>query len=423
MNALSSAHLAAAADLIGQRSSAIVLSAMSPAQPDHLLSALIEVARRRQAELTLIIADLGGAWRFLDATAMVDLEAGRLRLLSIAGAVPRRLAGQVDYLPNSLWDVDRLIRTRGLAPDIFVAQVAHGGGAAYYSYGQMIGYSASALTMAPKVGFELATDVIEYDGGGGIPLDRADVVVPASAPVLADSSPPRALTPEQRQIGQRIAALIPSGATLQLGLGVLPLAVIPELVGKSDLGLHSGILPMQLQDLIGRGVITGRRKSADAGRHVATGVMGGTVESWGSDVLLQPVSRTHDPRYLFGLERLWAVNSAYEVDLAGQVNAEFVGGVRVASGGGQGDFARAAHASPGGASVLAMPSRSGRGESRIVPVLPGGHVVTTSGNDIDYVVTEFGVAVLRGRSAAERAANLLAVAHPDDRPALALGNR
>lgn len=412
-----SAPVQAAQRLLAGRSSATVLAAMSPQLPHDLVTALVQVARARDVELTLLIADLTGAWAFLDPVALDDAVNGRLRLIALAGGVPAFLSGVVDYLPQSLWEVDRLIQSGDLAFDVFVARMSTTSRPGELSYGSMIGFSASALDTSAVAGFEVGPGGVEHHGAGGVSSKRADVVVPveASKPMVTRAEQTSA---QSTMIARLVAPLIPDGSTLQIGLGAVPLAVIPELAGKSHLGLHSGILPGALQPLLAEGAITGARKTRDAGLHTATGLLGGTPELWGPDVLLRPVSETHDPRYLLDLEALWAVNSAFEIDLDGQVNAEYVAGRRVASGGGQGDFVRAAHASPGGASVLVLPSRSRSGHSRIVGRLAPGHVVTTSGNDIDFVVTEHGVARLQGATGKERAARLIAVAHPLDRPTL-----
>ena len=200
---------------------------------------------------------------------------------------------------------------------------------------------------------------------------------------------------------------------------MVPEAVIPALGSHRGLRVQSGILPASLAGALG-----GRAFSPSSGReglpHVATGVMPlpPRAPSWPAEVRLRPVSQTHAPDELARIDGLWAVNSAFEVDLNGQVNAEYLDGVRVACGGGQSDFFRAAHRSYGGASVVAIPSRSRTGRPRIRAILAAPHVVTSVGMDIDYVVTEYGAVRLTGLTAAERAVGLIGVAHPDDRPEL-----
>jgi 4-hydroxybutyrate CoA-transferase len=229
-------------------------------------------------------------------------------------------------------------------------------------------------------------------------------------------------TPAHDRIGRLAASLLPDDATLQIGLGAVPEAVVPYLTGKRSLGLHSGILPASLQPLISSGAITGARKTYAQGVHIATGVL-----SWqpapghagsGDRLLLAPLSVTHSPEVLRQQHRLWAINSAFEVDLLGHANAEYAAGARVACGGGQWDFFRAAHQSEGGAAMLVIPTATKDGHSRIVADLGGSRHVTSAAPDIDYVVTEFGVACLVGATASERARQLTAVAHPEHRTVL-----
>jgi 4-hydroxybutyrate CoA-transferase len=405
---------AGAARLLAGLTEAVVLAGMWPQQPDALLAGLIDRARRDDVTLTVLFADLEGSLAFLDERAERDLVEGRLRLVSVAGTLPRRLSRFVDYVPQSLWDVDRLIGSGILRVDVVVARVvAEGPTASTAALGDMVGYTPAALGTDARVGLEV---VVGAAPGNGVtvPLARADVVMPGQP--RPERARPTAST-EQAAIGRAVAALVPDGATLQLGLGAVPEATVPYLAGKSDLGLHSGILTPAVGELIVDGTMTGRRKTRDPGLHVATGILDrGSTRYEG--LSLRPVSETHAPGVLLATERLWAINSAFEIDLAGQANAEFVGGVRVASGGGQADFVRGAHASLDGAAVLALPARSRRGQARVVAELSAPHVPTSPGSEIDIVVTEHGTADLRGRTAGERATALIAVAHPEDREAL-----
>ncbi len=230
-----------------------------------------------------------------------------------------------------------------------------------------------------------------------------------------------AADPAQLEIGRLVASLVPDEATLQLGLGAVPEAIVPQLSGKKSLGLHSGIFMPSLCALIANGTITGRAKSRDTGLHIATGIMdagGAHASSWGPATELAPVRQTHHPAALLSQERLWAINSALEVDLAGQVNSEFADGVRIASGGGLADFASAGHFSEGGASVIAVPSQTRDGRSRLVAHLGARIQPTLPGQAVDFVVTEHGIARLRGKPVSERAQALIEVAHPAHRQTL-----
>jgi acyl-CoA hydrolase len=394
---------------------------MTPQQPDELLRAFVVAARHREVQLTLMFADLDGAFAFLDDAAREDVAHGRLRLVSLAGSIAPGWSRDADYLPYSLWDIDRMLGDGSLHVDVVVARVHRSDQPGWLGYGDMVGYTASVLGTRAAAVLELAEapPVTASAVAPRIPASRAEIVLESSAALKART--PVRLSAEHDTIGRHVAGLIPDEATLQLGLGSVAEAVAQKLGAKRDLGLHSGTLTPSLSKLIASGIASGRAKAEDEGIAVATGAFGVTAEGppqWPGSIELRPISRTHDPRTLARHQLLWAVNSALEVDLRGQVNAEFANGRRVASGGGQTDFVRAAHLSQGGASVIALPSRTSRGESRIVARLPSEHPATSAGQDIDFVVTEHGVAALRGLSSRERAEAIIAVADPASRDLL-----
>ena len=403
------------ADLLDGLDRATVLAAMTPQLPVALVRELLDCARAREVQIDLLVADLTGRWDFLDAAAELDLGQGRLTMTVLAGAVPRRLAGRVEHLPVSLWEADRLLSSGALSIDILLARVQRDQSGAG-SYGAMLGYTPSALARARRVGFEVVPGS-SAPAGTELDLQAADLLVEA-APVVRPVPAATTATLTQLRIAELTAALVPDAATVQLGVGVIPAEVAARLTQRSDLGLHSGVLPGPVQRLLAGGAVSGTAKGTDPGRHVATGLLGGDPDGWGSQVLLRPLSYTHDPRVLLSQHRLWALNSAYQLDLAGQVNAEYVAGARLSSGGGQADFARAAHAGTG-ATVISLPSRAGDGSPRIVVRLDCP--VTTPGSDVDYVVTEYGVARLTGCTASQRASALIAIAHPQDRAGLLRG--
>jgi len=413
---VSDEHLRAADAILAGCGSARILASMSPQQPDALMRAVLAVARRRDIKLTMMFADLSGSFAFLDEKAEQDVVSGRLQLVSLAGAIHRRWSRMIDYLPYSLWDIDRMLLSGDLPVDIVIARIRDGETGQSADFGEMVGYTASALATKARAIFEVVggTGPTGFRTTPSFKLDRADIVVrsgPPPRPVEAASQ----LTAEQREIGRLASTLIPDEVTLQLGLGAIAEAVASSLAHKHALGIHSGILTPSLNNLIKSGVITGQAKSRDVGMTIATGILGSSrsADDWGGQTELRPISETHNPSLLLSQRRLWAINSALEVDLTGQVNAEYVDGVRIASGGGQSDFVRAAHFSEGGASVIALPARTQRGRSRIVPRI--SCPATSAGQDVDYIVTEHGIAALRGLSAREKAKAIIAVAHPDDR--------
>jgi 4-hydroxybutyrate CoA-transferase len=252
---------------------------------------------------------------------------------------------------------------------------------------------------------ELLRDAIVWDDEGGSPGP------PASAQRAADEVRDR--------IAANLARIVPPDATLQVGIGSVAEALIGALAGRAGIGLHSGILPSALRARLAAGDFTGSGKTVDPGLAVSTGLAPDAgAEPWPASLRLRPIIETHSHEALARHDRLWAINSAFSVDLGGQVNAEWVGGLKVACGAGQLDFARAAHASPGGASVIALPACTSQGRSRIVTRLDTVGAVTTLASEVDYVVTEYGVAPLTGCTLGERARALAAVTHPDYRAAL-----
>jgi acyl-CoA hydrolase len=252
-------------------------------------------------------------------------------------------------------------------------------------------------------------------GTEGIPLDRFAAVVETDRPIPA--APDRAPDAVDEAVAAHVAGLIADGDTVQLGVGALPTAILDGLAGHRDLGVHSGMITDGVLRLVEKGVVTGARKEIDPGL-VVTGAAIGSDELTTAvptmPVAFRPASYTHAPGVLARLARLVAINSALEVDLTGQIGAEVARGRYLGGVGGQADFSGAA-ARTGACSIIALRSTTG-GESTIVPALRGA--VTTARADVDAVVTEHGVAWLRGCSLAERGPRLAAIAAPDHRDAL-----
>jgi acetyl-CoA hydrolase len=226
-------------------------------------------------------------------------------------------------------------------------------------------------------------------------------------------------SPRDTRIGEIVASFIPDRVTVQLGIGALPVAVCRALIGHRDLGIHTGVVSDALVDLVEAGVVTNAHKGIDAGVSVIGGLFGSRRLFDFADrnpaVAMRSADYTHNIATLANIAALHSVNSAVEVDLSGQVNAELAGGRYVGAVGGQVDFVRGAWASAGGRSIIALPSTTPDGRiSRIVTSL-GGNPVTTARADADVFITEFGIAELRGCSFTERARRLAAIAHPDFR--------
>lgn len=278
-------------------------------------------------------------------------------------------------------------------------------------------FVARVARQARVVVAELNPHLPACHGGDIDDLPLTALVEGAEPPVTL---PPAPISDTDRRVAAHVAALIPDGAVIQLGVGTIPAAVLAALSGHRDLGLHSGAAPEGVADLIQTGVLTNARKERDRGVSVF-GMLIGTQRLYAladrnPALRIAGPDETHNPAIIASLSRFHAINSALEVDLTGQVGSEEVGGRYLGAVGGQADFVRAAQLSPGGRSIIALPSATVKGGSRIVPSVAAA---TCGRADADTFVTEHGVADLRGQPLAERARRMIAIAHPNHREALA----
>lgn len=350
-------------------------------------------------------------------------HADRFRMRALNGAGSNRSltqAGLLDIVPCHVSAVPDLIRSRVIPVDVVLIRVRPHPQAGCYTTGVMADFTQSMVASARCV-------IAEIDER--LPLTAQDALVRAEdIDVLVECDADEILLPDPEpaqidvRVAAHVAARIPEGATLQLGIGSLPVAVCRALAGHRDLGIHSGVISDAVVELIERGAVTNARKGVDAGQTVTGGLFGSRrlmeFASGNPALSMRSADYTHSIRVMSGVERLHSVNAAIEVDLSGQVNSEVAGGRYLGAIGGQVDFVRGAQVSPGGRSIIALPSTTPDGSrSRIVASLEG-RPVTTSRADVDLVITEYGVADLRGRSLAERAARLAAIAHPAFRPSL-----
>lgn len=328
-------------------------------------------------------------------------------------------AGAVDVLPIRLGSVTGLIRQGRLRFDAVLVQLSEprGGICSTGLVGDML---QEAIRGARVVIGEINPRVPFTRGDTQLAWSDLDVVVRSDEPLM--QWPPAKQSADAETIAELIAERVPDRATIQLGIGAVPEAMAPALRDKSGLGLHSGMMTDAVLDMIEAGVITNAHKPIDTGVSV-TGLVFGSdrLAQWAEDnpaLAVRSLDHTHGPRALSTFDDFWAINSAIEVDLSGQVNAEMMNGSYVGGIGGQLEFVRAAMSSERGRSVIAFPSAAARGAvSRIVPRLVDG-VVTTPRADADLFVTEYGVADLRGVPLPERPARLIAIAHPDHRAGL-----
>ncbi|MBM6545430.1 acetyl-CoA hydrolase/transferase family protein [Janibacter sp. YIM B02568] len=325
-------------------------------------------------------------------------------------------SGRLEIVPSHYSTIPRLFSTGAIAADVGLVQVSPPDADGYVTLGTGVDYAADAVPATRTLIAEINQQMPATVGSPRIHFSRFAATLETDRPLI--TTPARDSSWEERVIGQHVAALIDDGSTLQVGVGTLPSAVLAALGNHKDLGLHTGIVSDSVLPLIRSGVLTGARAEFEPGTLV-TGAALGSEELYTTipDLSLEfrPVSHTHDPRILSRLSSLVSVNGAIEVDLAGNVGAEYADAVLVGALGGQTDFARAA-SSTGRLSIIALRSTA-RGASTIVPTLVHGPV-TTSRADVDCVVTEHGVAHLTGCTLRERARRLIAVAAPEHRESL-----
>lgn len=278
----------------------------------------------------------------------------------------------------------------------------------------------AAVEQGQRIILEVNPNLKHMHGAAAIPLSAVDMLVEVDRQeyVIPNLEP----TETERKIGEAVASLVQDGDTIQLGIGGIPNAVGAFLKDKHDLGIHSEMFTSCMMDLINIGVVTGAQKSFDKGLHVCA-FAEGVPElypflSSREDCILRTGRDVVDPFQIARQDNMVSINTLVEIDLTGQVCAESIGPKQISGSGGAFCFAYGTYRSKGGRGILAFPSRSGKGHGKIKATLTPGAVVTTPRNYVDYIVTEYGVARLRGRSIRERANALIAIAHPDDRAEL-----
>jgi acyl-CoA hydrolase len=358
---------------------------------------------------------------FRTANTLQPEHADAVHMLALnAGGANRVLAkaGVLDMVPMHVSQVESAIRTGLLPCDVVLVQVSPPDAQGRHSLGLTGDYLRAAIERARVVIAEVNAQVpwVPCD----TPLTAADIDFAVHVDCPLPQVPAATVSPLDTQIATWAAPYIGDGATIQFGIGGVPDALMLQLRDRKRLGVHSGMLSDGFVDLVECGAITNEHKPFDRGVSV-TGALMGTQRLYrlchqNPAVRLAPLSYTHDPVRLAQLPNLVSINSALEIDLTGQVNAEALGPHTLGGVGGQVDFVRGAALSPGGRSIMALGSITPKGASRIVAQLSGP--VTTARSDVDLVVTEHGVAELRGRSLRQRIRAMIAIADPSQREAL-----
>jgi acetyl-CoA hydrolase len=326
-------------------------------------------------------------------------------------------AGGLEILPVHYSDLPGILSSGPLRADVLFLSLPPAGPDGTFGLGLGADYQATLIGPARTVIAEINDQLPDVRADRRVHRDEIDVLIHVSRPPPEHPmAPARGI---EDAIADHIAGLTPDGATIQLGIGSIPSAVASRLRSHRDLGVHSGVITDAVADLIEAGVITGVRKSVDPGI-VITGFLMGSRRLTGlvtrdRSIELRDTRYTHDPAVLAAQRQLVAINSATEVDLTGQVNSETAAGRYVGAVGGATDFLRGAARSAGGVPVIALPSTAGPA-SRIVARLSGP--ASQSRADAGVIVTEYGIADLRGLTLSQRQERMLAIAHPDHRAAL-----
>ncbi|KAA3651374.1 MAG: acetyl-CoA hydrolase/transferase family protein [Proteobacteria bacterium] len=331
---------------------------------------------------------------------------------------PGGQAGWIDYIPAYFSELPQLIE-RGLTPADVVFSLAspmdeHG----YFSLALAPDYTMAAVKKARVIVLEVNPNVPFAYGDCHVHISQVSAVVEDAAPLLEVGLPE--IGAVQEAIGKYVAELIDDGSTLQIGYGGIPDAVVMQLKHKHDLGIHTEMIGDGILTLVEAGAVTNRKKTFLPGKMVATFGLGShklyRFMHRNPALEMHPVEFTNDPYIAAKNDRLVAINATMQIDMLGQCGSESLGTLPYSGTGGQADFVRAANRSRDGKAFIVLPSTAKGGSiSRIVPTLSAGTHVTTSKNDINYVVTEYGVAQLRGKSARQRCEALIGIAHPDFR--------
>jgi acyl-CoA hydrolase len=383
-------------------------------EPTMLIEALIA-----QAES---IGDLS-AFTATSFSGLLDETAAQRLNLSSMGAIGalRSIAatGRLGIIPCHVSQIGAMIEQGLIGCDVAFVQVSPADADGNHSFGLINDHIQAAVAKARVVIAEVNEQVPFTLGDAVLPASRIDCAVRVSrTPVEV---PPAKIGDTDQAIAGYAADYVEDGSVIQVGIGAVPDAILRLLTDRRDLGVHSGMIGDGLVDLVEAGVITNARKPIDAGVSI-TGALIGTRRLYAfadrnPQIGMRRSSYTHSEATLSRLERLVTVNSAVEVDLTGQVNAEQTGSNYMGGTGGQVDFVRAGIRSRGGHSIIALPATAKGGSiSRITTNLSGP--VTTARSDVDVIVTEFGAAELRGQTLGERARRLVAIAHPDFREEL-----
>lgn len=388
------------------------------AMPEELVSALLARSKDLEDVEIIHLKTLGGA----DYTQPEYERSFRTVALFIGDNVRRAVwEGRAEYLPIFLHEIEGLFERGEKRLDYVLIQVSPPDKYGYMSLGVGVDCTLTAARHAARVIAEVNPNMPRTHGQTFLHISEIHRIVEVCHP-LPEMCPEPA-NDLQRRIARNVASLIPDGATLQMGIGAVPDAVLSFLANHRDLGMHTEMFSDGVIPLIEKGVMNGSRKTIHPAKLVAGFVLGTRrlFDFIDDNPLFEfhPIKYVNDPFVISQNRSMVAINSAIQVDITGQVCSDSIGSRPYSGFGGQVDFIRGAAHSPGGKPVIALPSTAKEGAiSRIVPMLDPGAGVVTSRADVHYVVTEHGIAYLHGKTLRERAEALIAIAEPKFRDTL-----
>lgn len=387
------------------------------ATPTELLQALYE-RRTFLKDIELIHIHLMGkvphtAKDFTQSFKAASLFVGE----NIRGALNDK---EIDYLPCFLSQMPDLFRKKVRAVDVAMLHLSPPDEQGYCTLGTSVDIAKAAYESASIIIGLINKQMPKVMGDGKIHINRIDYGVEINRPIYDAIEPP--LSSIEKKIGAHVAGLIENGSTLQIGIGKIPSAVMEELKGHKNLGVHTEVWSDSILPLIKCGAIDNSQKVIYPGKIVSSFIIGSkTLYDFIDDNPLIhncDISFTNNPQIIGQNPKVVAINSAIEIDLTGQICADSIGNRIISGVGGQIDFVRGAHLSTNGKSIIAIASRTQGGKSKIVSQLQAGAGVVTTRADAQFIVTEYGIADLYGKTLSERAKLLIDIAHPDDREGL-----
>lgn len=328
--------------------------------------------------------------------------------------------GNGDYIPIFLSEIHRLFRRSILPLDVAFIQVSPPDSHGYCSLGVSVDITIPAIQTAKLVIAQVNPKVPRTHGDGIIHLNELDFAIEVDEPIFGHEQ--AAVSELESKIGANVASLVEDGATLQMGIGGIPNAALQNLGGHKNLGIHTEMFSDGILPLVESGVINGSNKEVKTGKIVTCFAVGSQkLYDFMDDnplVHMKEAAYTNDTAIIRRNPKVTAINSAIEIDLTGQVCADTIGKMQFSGVGGQMDFIRGASLSDGGKAIIAMPSVTTKGISKITPFLNEGAGVTTTRAHVHYIVTEYGVVNLYGKNLKQRAEALISIAHPDHREGL-----